>query len=250
MRSSTKTLTLSLILTSSLFAHFQVILPESDTITQEKQSQNIEFMFMHPFEQTYMQMDKPKKASVFHAKKSNDLSLEEKKVGEFSIWSTQYSFKNPGDYIFYVIPEPYFEPSEEKFIQHMTKTFVNAYGLEEGWDEKVGLKAEIIPLTRPYGLWAGNSFSGVVTYKNKPVPNAEIEVEYYNKDSKIKAPSDAHITQVIKADKNGIFTYTMPFAGYWGFAALLEDEQKIKKEGKEYPVELGAVIWIKTYGTK
>jgi hypothetical protein len=28
------------------------------------------------------------------------------------------------------------------------------------------------------------------------------------------------ITQVVKADANGVFTYGVPFAGWWGFAAL------------------------------
>ena len=55
------------------------------------------------------------------------------------------------------------------------------------------------------------------------------------------------ITQVIKADANGVFTYSMPKAGWWGFAALNEDEKKIKHNGKMYPVEIGAVIWVKTY---
>jgi len=233
-----------------LLAHFQVILPQSDTVTQKNRTQQIDFAFMHPFEQTYMQMERPISADIYHNGKKENLTLKEKKIDGFSTWDSQYEFKNPGDYIVFVDPKPYFEPTEGKFIKHLTKTVINAYGLEEGWDEALKVKAEIIPLTRPYGLWQGNSFSGVVMYKNKPVPNAEIEVEYYNKDSKIKAPTDAHITQVIKADKNGVFSYAMPYAGYWGFAALLEDDEKIKKDGKEYPVELGALIWIETYEAK
>ena len=39
----------------------------------------------------------------------------------------------------------------------------------------------------------------------------------------------------------------MPFKGWWGFAALIEDDVKIKHKGKDYPVELGALIWVKTY---
>lgn len=39
------------------------------------------------------------------------------------------------------------------------------------------------------------------------MPYAEIEVEYYNEDGKIKPPADPYIIQVIKADKN-VFTTT------------------------------------------
>lgn len=245
-----KTITTASLLTTALFAHFQVILPQSDTVTQAQPSQKIDFMFMHPFEQTYMNMQKPEKAGVFHKGRTEALTLHEKKIGAFSAWQTDYTFKKPGDYIFFVEPKPYFEPAEAKFIKHLTKAVVDAYGMEESWDANLGLKAEIIPLTRPYGLWQGNTFSGQVLFKGKPVANAEVEIEYYNKDKKIKAPTDAHITQVTKTDKNGIFTYTMPFAGWWGFAALLEDDQTIKKDGKNYPVELGAVLWLETYEAK
>ncbi len=32
---------------------------------------------------------------------------------------------------------------------------------------------EIIPLDKPYALWTGNVFRGVVTCKGEPVPDAE-----------------------------------------------------------------------------
>jgi cobalt/nickel transport protein len=39
----------------------------------------------------------------------------------------------------------------------------------------------------------------------------------------------------------------MPKAGWWGFAALNEDREKIKYEEEEKSVEIGAVLWVKTY---
>jgi cobalt/nickel transport protein len=49
------------------------------------------------------------------------------------------------------------------------------------------------------------------------------------------------VTQVVKADGNGVFTYGRSQGGWWGFAALNTDERKI--EGKD--VEIGAVIWVR-----
>ena len=91
----------------------------------------------------------------------------------------------------------------------------------------------------------GNVFQGIVKVDGKPLPFAEIEVEYFNEGGKIKAPKDPYITQVIKADSNGVFTYAIPKAGWWGFSALSEAPYKIKKDNKEYPVEIGGIIWIK-----
>jgi len=37
---------------------------------------------------------------------------------------------------------------------------------------------------------------------------------------RFKAPQDSFVTMGIKADKNGVFTFALPAAGFWGFAAL------------------------------
>ena len=141
-------------------------------------------------------------------------------------------------------PQPYWEPAEDCFIIHYTKTLVAAFGDEEGWDEEIGLRTEIVPLTRPIGLYAGNTFQGIVKLDGKTVPFAEVEVEFYNRDRSAVAPTDYLITQVVKADANGVFTYTPPKAGWWGFAALNTAPEKIKFEGAEKDVELGAVLWL------
>ena len=125
---------------------------------------------------------------------------------------------------------------------------INALGLEVGWDEALGLKTEIVPLTRPYGLWTGNVFTGKVLMDGKPVSGAEIEVEYLNESAngkKLSIPSSPYVTQVIKADNNGVFTYAIPKDGWWGFAALNTADFKIKHNGKNKDVEIGAVYWVK-----
>jgi cobalt/nickel transport protein len=109
----------------------------------------------------------------------------------------------------------------------------------------VGLKTEIVPLTRPFGLYAGNVFQGRVLMDGKPVPHAEVEIEYYNKNREAEAPNDYAITQVVKADADGIFTYAPPEEGWWGFAALNTADYTMKHEGKAKDVELGAVLWVK-----
>jgi cobalt/nickel transport protein len=169
---------------------------------------------------------------------------------QHTAWSAQFKIKRPGVYLFFMEPQPYWEPAEDTFIVHYTKTVVTAFGDDDGWDQEVGLKTEIIPLSKPFGLYTGNVFQGIVKLNGKSVPFAEVEVEYDNKDGRFTAPTVYMITQTIKADKNGVFTYAVPKAGWWGFAALNPADFKLKHQGKDKDVELGAVIWVRFHDWK
>ncbi len=229
-------------------AHFQVIIPSQDVV-EKNQTIELNVAFIHPFEGPSMDMARPVQFGVaVKGRKKNLLaSLKPYQLKGHQAFKATFDIKRAGDHIFYVEPKPYWEPAEDCFIVHNTKVVVNAKGLEVGWDQPVGLKAEIVPLTRPYGLWAGNVFQGRVLMDGKAVPFAEVEIEYLA-DGKIKPPAGVFVTQVIKADANGVFTYAMPKAGWWGFAALMEAPDKIKgPDGTPKPVELGAVIWVKTW---
>lgn len=235
-------------------AHFQMLIP-SDDIVCEKDSRKVELdiVFTHPMEQgPAMQMEEPVQFGVFFDGKKHDLkdTLIEKKVDGKTAFTSTYTIKSPSDYIFYIEPAAYWEPAEQKMIIHYTKVVVDAFGSEEGWDEMVGFPVEIEPLVRPYGLWTGNAFSGIVKKKGKPVPFAEIEVEYRNKGKKVKIPDDPYITQVIKADQNGVFHYVMPQAGWWSFAALVEGKALKNPEGKTVDTEWGGLIWVYTRDMK
>jgi cobalt/nickel transport protein len=234
-------------------AHFQGLIPSDDMVAKaDERTISLDLIFFHPFEGRCMDMAKPARFGVMvHGRKTDLLgSLKERKRGAISAWEARYRIKTPGDHIFYVEPKPYWEPAEDCFIVHYAKVVVNSLGVEKGWDEEVGLKTEIIPLTRPYGLWTGNVFQGIVRVNGKPIPGAEVEVEYYNIGGEIEVPGDPMVTQVVKADPNGVFTYAMPRAGWWAFAALNTVEGKMVHKGQEKSVEIGAVLWVKVYDMK
>ena len=238
------------------WAHFQVLMPTTEFVTAEgAKSVRLDLLFTHPMEQgPVMEMSAPRQFGMLAHGKKTDLkdSLQAKKVDGKTAYSTPpITPKTPGDYIFYIEPAPYWEPSEEKMIVHYTKVVVNAYGEEEGWDAMVGFPVEIEPLVRPYGLWSGNCFRGVVRRNGQAVPFAEIEVEFWNEGNGVQIPADPFVTQVIKADANGVFCYAMPRAGWWAFAALVEGDEKMKSpEGKEVEVELGGLIWVRCHDMK
>jgi len=229
------------------YAHFGMIIPTDNMVMQQDpRTIEVTLSFSHPMEYVGMELVKPKRFVVYANGQPQDLKdkLLPAQVMGHSAWSLAYAVRRPGIYMFVMEPEPYWEPAEDCFIIHITKTVVAAFGDEEGWDAELGLRTEIVPLTRPFGLYAGNLFQGVVKLNGQPVPNAEVEVEYYNADGQLKAPTDYMVTQVVKADRNGLFSYAAPHAGWWGFAALNTADSKIKHEGREKSVELGAVLWV------
>jgi nickel transport protein len=228
-------------------AHFGVILPDKSMVMQgDDANLGLTLAFCHPFEQNGMDMTKPRQFGVLTGKEKTDLlsTLQETKVLDKQAWKTTYTLKKPGIYAFYFDPTPYWEPAENKYIIHQTKTYVAAFGGEEGWDEEVGLKAEIVPLTRPFGLYAGNVFQGVVKFKGKPAANVDVEVEFWNADKKVTAPNEYFYTQVVKTDKNGVFTFAVPKAGWWGFSAINLEKKAMEHEGKKVDAEYGAVLWV------
>ncbi|OGC41915.1 ATP-dependent DNA ligase [candidate division WOR-3 bacterium RBG_13_43_14] len=238
-----------------LFGHFQMIIPSSTIVEPGSENISIDLRFCHPFEGDILNMVRPSLFGVMiKGEEREDLlsGISRYDIDGLSAWKMNYRVKNPGDHIFFVEPQPYWEPAEEVFIIHYTKVVVHAFGMEKGWDAEIGLSAEIMPLTRPYGLYTGNIFTGMVKLNGKPAPNIDVEVEYYNDAQKYKAPAGPFVTQIIRTDISGIFHYAMPCAGWWGFAALGEADEKMRnpQDQKDYPVELGAVFWVQVINMK
>ena len=239
--------TCSLLLSGQAMAHYGMIIPSDQTITRgDDKTITLDLRFWHPMEGIPMNLEKPAHFDVVANGKKVDLlnTLQSKTIKDNQTWAAEYKLKRPGLYVFSMEPTPYWEPAEDKFIVHYTKVVVTAFGNDEGWDEPIGVKTEIVPLSKPYAQYAGNVFQGIVMMNGKPVPYSKVEVERFNEDEKYTAPNDYMVTQTIKADSNGVFTYAVPRAGWWGFAALNPSDTPIKYDGQDKEVELGAVIWV------
>ena len=249
---------------SAAQAHFQMVYTP-DLLRERGGLINVKLPFTHPADSGYvMTVEPPEQLYVLKKGKWPDRFS----VPDASTWTSaentgdayevDATLRGLGDHIFVMQMAPYFEASEDAYIQQIVKTIVNVGTLPSGWNEDLGLAAEIVPLTKPYGILAGGSFTGVVKSNGQPVPFAEIEVEYvnYNPDMKnnrfsatanVNLPSDLFITMTIYADANGTFTFGIPKAGQWGFAALGVGE-KTEFKGKELSQD--AVIWVQAHDFK
>ena len=228
-------------------AHFGVLQPSYSTVSDAQHNElDLILAFAHPMEQQGMDLARPKSVFAVSGETREDLlpKLVPETILGHSAWKAKYTLQRPGVVYFAMEPEPYWEPAEDKYIIHYTKTCVAAFGVEEGWEKPVGLRTEILPLTRPFGLYAGTVFRGQVLLDGKPAPGAIVEIEYDNHEGRLEAPNDFFITQTVQADQNGIFVVSLPFSGWWGMAALSEPGITLSHDGVQKPVELGAVLWI------
>lgn len=229
------------------FAHFGMVIPSTSTVIGQTGPVEILLSFSHPFEGTGMELVKPDQFYLVRDGEKSSLlaDLEATRIMENKAFRYEFKPTAPGVYHFVMEPQPYWEPIEDSHIIHYTKTTVGVFGWDENWQETLGLPVEIKPLLRPFGNYRGNTFTGQVLVNGKPAPNTEVEVEYYNDSGTWKAPTDYHITQVILTDSSGVFSFTCPLDGWWGFAALHTADYTIKDpEGNDKPVELGGVIWV------
>ncbi len=227
-------------------AHFGMVIPDSSQLDQDRPASPVHLSFSHPF--TGQGMDLARPAAIYALKDGIrhdlDADLQAATIMGHEGWQFNFRPQRPGVHWLVMEPRPYWEPAEDLFIIHYTKTVISAYGGDEGWAEPLGLKTEIVPLLRPFANYAGNSFRGQVLINGQPAPASTVEVEYYNQDHR-QAPSEAHISQAIITDEQGYFSFTCPLPGWWGFAALSDGDFTLPDpEGNRKGVELGAVLWL------
>lgn len=229
-------------------AHYGMVIPSEAVVSGEDgRTVSLTLSFSHPFEREGMTLEEPSAFYVVHGGERADLmgTLEPATVMGAAGFTAEHELARPGAHVFAMEPRPYWEPAEGAFIVHHTKVVVAAFGDDEGWDAELGLPTEIVPLAKPHALYAGNVFQGVVKRAGEPVPFAEVEVEHHPEDAPGGAPSELMVTQTIRADGAGVFTYAAPAPGWRGFAALSTAEETREHEGEPKPVELGAVIWAR-----
>jgi cobalt/nickel transport protein len=256
-------LSISILFSLKSYAHYQMVYTPKSAL-ESGANINLNIVFTHPFSGAYtMDMAGVEEFYVINRNKKKDIkkSLKETVYTDINSkgkgYALKYKARRMGDHVFILSPKPFYDETSKSYIQQITKTMVNVLGVPTDWDRELGLKAEIVPLTKPYAIWTGSNFTGIVKSKGKTVPYAKIEVKYLNRDfdtktntlekPQIKAPQAAFTNMIIKANKDGEFNFTIPKEGFWGFKAMGVGSDKTYK-GKK--LEQDAVIWVQTTDMK
>lgn len=249
-------------------AHFQMLYTPESALKKGGEIP-LKLVFTHPFNAKYtMEMGKPEQFFVVRSRgegepKRTNLLDTLKPIQWTSLtnsnqaWETTYKARG-GDHMFILVPAPYFEKAEDVYMQQHTKMIINVGGEPGAWNEPVGIAAEIVPMVQPYNRWTGNIFQGQVLLNGKPVANTGVEVTYLNhpvmldansfaKQSEVKDPQGSFGLTTIFTDGDGIFTFGIPRAGWWGFAALDLDPD-CRHKGKQCTRD--AVIWMQARDMK
>jgi cobalt/nickel transport protein len=242
-------------------AHFQLIYTPEVNLTKPADIPML-LVFWHPFENgPVMDMARPEQFFVTNKGRKTDLLDRLKPVtfkgaeNSAAAFETTVPVKALGDYVFALVPAPYLETTEGKYIQQITKAYVNQGGKPTGWAEPLGLATEIVPLNKPTAIVAGSTFSGRVLSEGKPVADAEIEIEYIAAEPDIASRVAGKPTLtpppggtlVARSDANGVFTFGIPKSGFWGFAALGSGPAK-QFQGKALSQD--AILWIRANDLK
>lgn len=242
---------------SVALAGFALLIPSDDILSPgEPPSLVLQVRLFEPLSRRFVELPKPARFGMQQLGEQTDLrtALKPDQERETAAWRGELAVKRPGDVTVYAELAPRWEAADDQFLVHHVKLCINSLGLEEGWDEPVGLEAEIVPLSRPYALWSGNLFSGQVLMDGEPAPYAAIEVTWLGTQadmpSAMPVPATAYHVQKLRADSNGVFHYAMPIAGWWGFAATLDADWTIKRGGEEKPVALVTSFWVLTRDMK
>jgi len=241
-------------------AHFQLVHTPEVNLARPAEVP-FALVFWHPMDNGYaMDMGEPEAFfHVFRGERTDLMDTLEPATFQ-SAENTARAYKatvpvrRAGDYVFVVEPAPYYEESEDIFIQQITKSYVNRGGLPTGWSEPVGVATEIVPLNKPTNVLAGSTFSGVVMGDGEPVPGIEVEIEYLTVEPDVATLSVGEAEPVVAeppggtlvavTDADGRFTFGIPRAGFWGFAALGSGPET-EHEGKELSQD--AVLWVRAH---
>jgi cobalt/nickel transport protein len=205
-----------------------------------------------------MDMGAPEDFFYVHKGKKTDLTADLEAItfhgsgNDAAAYEATVPLNRAGDYIFVLVPAPYYEESEDIYIQQIAKSYVNRGGIPGDWMEPVGLATEIVPLNKPTNILAGSTFTGRLLADGQPVAGAEIEIEYMAAEPDMATNSPKEPTAspmpggavVAISDENGYFTFGIPRAGFWGFAAL-GSGPATEFDGKELSQD--AVLWVRAY---
>lgn len=230
-----------------------------DTIIDRPGDVPVKLLFWHPFDNgPVMELARPREFFVVHRGKRTDLRDTLDPVtfqgpdNAATAFRGSVPVKRSGDYILVTVPEPYYEETEDAYIQQITKAFLNRGTMPTDWMNPVGLPTEILPLNKPTNIIAGSTFTGQVLANGSPVAGAEIEIEYMAAEPDMDRGTGSAPTTtpppggavVAISDANGYFTFGVPRAGYWGFAALGAGPET-EHQGKDLSQD--AVLWIRAW---
>ncbi|MFC1736349.1 DUF4198 domain-containing protein [Candidatus Hydrogenedentota bacterium] len=245
-------------------AHFNILLPSDYHMWHGRKDRATEFKVIwgHGYEHIWFDAEVPEELIAVSpsGEKTNLLDGLKKSMvtgrdgKDYRAFSLSYRPKERGDHIIAMKAALVYDREQEVYLQDYAKSIFHVQD-KLAWDRNVGMKLELVPLTRPYGLQVGGVFQAQVLLEGKPLAACEVEFEKYQRraPSQKDTPPETFITFEAKTDPNGIVTFGLHEEGWFALTAINVTKEHAKPNGVLAPIVERSTLWIniaETWGNK
>lgn len=261
-------------------AHFQTIYAPSFLI-EEPGEVPLKLIFWHPFiEGPNVDMPEPVEFYMVHRLQRTELMDRLERIvfqgpeNPAVAYDASLPVERVGDYVVVLVTGLYYDDASGGYIQQFAKAILNFGDAPTDWfrtadipatpadldvlgeasfDEAAGLATEIVPLTKPYNVLAGSTFTGMLLREGAPLPFWQVEIVYLSAEPDMETNTIGETSVspppggmlVVTTDEEGIFTVGVPRAGFWGFGALGSGPTTEAPDGQ--PLSQDAILWIEAH---
>ncbi len=202
------------------WAHYPMLIA-STPFAQPGDEVRIDFTIGHPYVNDRFAAEAPGRVSVLPPV-GPPQDLTEKVTPGVLQWGDQqlamhqlaYKVGKKGDYVFSYECRLFTEPPQRQVID-FAKVIVHVGDAQIGWWRRTNTPIEIVPLTRPYALKAGDTFRGQVFEGKHPMVGGVVEGESYIDPIPEPMPELAFTRRAERTDPTGCFAITLDREGWW-----------------------------------
>lgn len=208
---------------------------------------------MEPWRYENIDMDMPQMFALFEpgeAESSEGMErrdlledMEEIRYLDKKAWSANVALSKVGPHIFVLESKPWWDEKNHKYRQYLAKSIIFSGAVDKGWNKPAGLSLEIMPLTRPMGLYSPCLFSGQVLRDGKPGANIAVTVGHIN-ETGTDAATPWHGALRVMTNSEGLFSVVLNEPGWWYCEAAIPGEPLRGSDGETKPMDLSSVFWL------
>ncbi len=169
--------------------------------------------------------------------------IEEIRYLNQKAWGANVGLERPGLYHFSIETQPWWDQSEAGYVQHLVKVMVPVCGEDWGWHLPLGLRFEIVPSTRPFGLLSPALFAGKVLVNGKPAADIPVTVGRVNTEN-LQVPTPWHEASVVRTGADGGFAALLNRPGWWYCQASRDGAPLKGPDGQPSPLRLSTIFWL------
>ncbi|NPB09552.1 MAG: DUF4198 domain-containing protein [Thermodesulfobacteria bacterium] len=166
-------------------------------------------------------------------------------------WQARFIAQSPGDHYLVLTTDPTLVPGAGEVWREWVKVPLHVEQ-RKGWERTLGLRVEIVPLTRPYGLVAGSVFKARVLFEGEPASGIRVQmVPYlgvYLRPEELpldenERPDVPLMYGDLLTDEGGCLTVSFPHPGWWLLSAIFPAGNFTLGQQK-FPFYLRASFWL------